>query len=299
MYLEVDEGFLEHPKTLRLCSLMSNPLAFGYLMHLWRWACRCCESGDLRGIGPYEIEEAARYHQHDGKLFAAMVSAGFVDVDNDGAPVQIHNWTSRTGAAIKRMKAEADRKKQYRAHKEGKCKRGCQWCKTVRGQSAGHPEDIPRTSSDESDTDQTSPDKTSPVQTRPDKTRQEDPEISDCPETAQPSLVPAEPAILSYPCDGKPGAWALTQTQLSQWAALYPSLDLLGESRKALSWIQALPARRKTAGGMARFLVGWFGRAQNRGGQSRSPPIGQRPLNIGHMPASTEHPTRTGRLEIP
>jgi hypothetical protein len=111
-----------------------------------------------------------------------------------------------------------------------------------------------------------------PVTPRSDQIRREElEEISVCPETAEPSAVPPEPALLTYPCDGKPGFWALTQSQVSEWSTLYPSLDVLGESRKALAWVQAAPARRKTAGGMARFLVGWLGRSQNSAPARASP----------------------------
>lgn len=81
-----------------------------------------------------------------------------------------------------------------------------------------------------------------------------------------PSAVPVpngEPAVLTFPCDGKPNAWLLTESQLSEWGSLFPTLDLLAECRSALAWVLADTTRRKTARGMAKFLVGWFGRAQN------------------------------------
>lgn len=119
MFMEIDEGFLEHPKTLQLCATMGNPLAFGYLLHFWRWACRSCKDGDLSGLSEYVIEEAAKYHQHDGKLFKAMAAKlggkpGFIDVDDSGAPVRIHNWEKRTGGAIARMDAKVKANKDRR-----------------------------------------------------------------------------------------------------------------------------------------------------------------------------------------
>lgn len=75
-----------------------------------------------------------------------------------------------------------------------------------------------------------------------------------------------EVPLLDFPCDGKQPRWLLTAEQVAEWSALFPSLDVLAECRSALAWVSAAPARRKTASGMKRFLVGWFGRAQNRGG---------------------------------
>lgn len=177
MYLEIDEGFPEHPKTLQLCASLESPTAFAYLINFWRWACRSCKDGDLRGMSVYAIEEAAKYHRHDGKLYQAMVAklggkAGFLDADENGVATGIHNWGKRTGAAIQRMEGEADRKRMYRAHKDGKCGHGCKWCETEGGQrkdgsglSAGRPQDIPTQSS--------------PVQSSQDKTREGDPPARD------------------------------------------------------------------------------------------------------------------------
>lgn len=79
-------------------------------------------------------------------------------------------------------------------------------------------------------------------------------------------LEPAEPAILIFPAVGKgPQGWALRQTQLAEWSRLFPGLDVLQCCREALAWVQADQKRRKTFGGMPRFIVGWLTRNQNRG----------------------------------
>ena len=120
MYLEIDEGFSEHPKTLKLCSIMADPLAGFYLFNLWKWACRSCQDGNLRGLGVYEIEEAARYNRHDGKLYSAMADSGFLDFDDDGNLTKIHNWMKRTGLAIKKMSDKAEENRKRRADAKAK-----------------------------------------------------------------------------------------------------------------------------------------------------------------------------------
>lgn len=57
----------------------------------------------------------------------------------------------------------------------------------------------------------------------------------------------------------------LTEAELAVLRDGFPDLDALAEARKARAWILANTHRRKTAGGMMQFLVGWLGRAQNRG----------------------------------
>lgn len=106
MYLEIDEGFPGHRKTLRLCSLLKNPEAGWYMIRLWTWACRSCPTGNLAGLTAYEIETAAQYRPLDGECYAAMVAAGFIDTDEQG-PIALHGWSERTGYAIKRMEKNA------------------------------------------------------------------------------------------------------------------------------------------------------------------------------------------------
>lgn len=114
-----------------------------------------------------------------------------------------------------------------------------------------------------------------------------------CGETGSPSSPPVpngEPAVLTFPCDGKPNAWLLTESQLAEWRSLFPTLDLLAECRSSLAWVLADSSRRKTARGMQKFLVGWFGRAQNgRRGHSTGgtangvtrPPVPMLPITDG------------------
>lgn len=93
--------------------------------------------------------------------------------------------------------------------------------------------------------------------------------LDSCVETGIPSPTPAS---LTFPCDGKPDSWGLLDEQLDQWQELYPSLDVAAECRSALAWVLAVPSRRKTHGGMTRFLVGWLARSQNSGSSKQAKP---------------------------
>lgn len=83
--------------------------------------------------------------------------------------------------------------------------------------------------------------------------------------TPPPPAAPPSPAALTFPTVGQGGArWDLREAKVTEWQALYPGLDILGESRRALAWIEASPERRKTSRGMERFLVAWLNRATDR-----------------------------------
>jgi hypothetical protein len=94
-----------------------------------------------------------------------------------------------------------------------------------------------------------------------DNTEQE--KTEDCPETV-PVIEAA--ALLTFPTDGSPREWGLTQARVDTFRAAFPSLDVLAECRKALAWIEANPAKRKTPNGMSGYLFRWLSRTQDRGG---------------------------------
>jgi len=109
--------------------------------------------------------------------------------------------------------------------------------------------------------------------------------------TEQPSLPIAPPQpIITYPCEGKAKEWDLTETQLAQWIAIYPSLGragILQECRMALGWITAATdgSRKKTASGMPRFLVAWLNKTvNNRKGLNNGNSNGHNNTNRGGYP---------------
>jgi len=306
VYLEIDEGFLTHPKTLRFCGRMQDPNAVAYLLRLWTWAARSCPTGELAGMEPYEIEIAVQYRLLDGKCYAAMAAAGFIDEEETGAPSRIHGWMERTGGAIKRMAEEAARKKLYRAHRDNECPEGCELCakgvpqnerRTGDRRTVDVPADSPRTNPGQSaDATQDKPTQTRPVQSRQDKTSPDKPSLSEkdsCAETAPPS----SPPVLVFPVDGGDGSWGVSEAMLAEHQAAFPALDVRGEYRRALAWVNAAPGNRKTAKGMPRFLFGWLSRAQNGGaGRQRAGP--SRGVQVGHVRVDAGHEYPEGEQQL-
>lgn len=84
-------------------------------------------------------------------------------------------------------------------------------------------------------------------------------------------------ALLTFPTVGPQGqTWDLAESQVRSWVELFPTVDVLAEARKALAWTIATPGKRKTPGGMPRFLVAWLSRATNEtkgGGVTRDGPL--------------------------
>lgn len=162
MYLEIDEGFSGHRKTVRLCGLMQNTEADTYPIRLWQWAVRSAPDGDLTGMEPYDLEIILRYRQLDGKLYAALVKAGFID-ELESGDKRIHNWEKRTGAAIDRMATKAQNLQQRRLHASNRCSPGL--CPTCAGTDPARSSDKPATSPVCTGDDPPRPVQSSPVQT--------------------------------------------------------------------------------------------------------------------------------------
>ena len=113
MNIDTDEDFPEHPKTVRFCALVGNPLGWGYLWKLWRWCAKFQKDGDISAYTPAEIELHVGWSAMDGRFFEAAVKAGFID--RDAAGTRVHNWMRRMGAGLIRMEIDRVRKSIARA----------------------------------------------------------------------------------------------------------------------------------------------------------------------------------------
>jgi len=79
----------------------------------------------------------------------------------------------------------------------------------------------------------------------------------------------AEPPVLKLELIPKDGHFQITQTMVDQWSKSYPAVDVMGELRKACQWCIDNPTKRKTKRGAKKFLGGWLGRCQDRGGSAK------------------------------
>lgn len=83
--------------------------------------------------------------------------------------------------------------------------------------------------------------------------------------SSEPPLASSEPSLMEFPTVGKVKSWSLTQRVVDTLTAAFPDVDVMGQCRKAKGWCETNSSKRKTPGGMERFLFGWMERNQNRG----------------------------------
>lgn len=79
------------------------------------------------------------------------------------------------------------------------------------------------------------------------------------------SSAPPDPAdvVMTFPVDGQHAHFHVLKNDVEKWQKFYPSLDVQSELLKMAAWLDANAERRKTKGGMPRFVVNWLNREQD------------------------------------
>lgn len=55
--------------------------------------------------------------------------------------------------------------------------------------------------------------------------------------------------------------------EVQLWEQSFPAVDIMSELGRMRAWADANPKKRKTPHGMKKFIIGWLGREQDKGGQ--------------------------------
>lgn len=76
---------------------------------------------------------------------------------------------------------------------------------------------------------------------------------------------PGDGVFLRFPVVGVAAGldYPILCSTVRAWASRFPDLDVPGELRRALAWLEANRRRRKTPSGVPSFVVNWLGRAQD------------------------------------
>ena len=61
-------------------------------------------------------------------------------------------------------------------------------------------------------------------------------------------------------------SWEPEENDVIAWQRAYKAVDVYQELAAMESWLDANPSRRKTKGGIKRFVNSWLARAQDKGG---------------------------------
>ena len=95
----------------------------------------------------------------------------------------------------------------------------------------------------------------------------------------------SSPVVISILLNDKT-EYQITEDDVAAWKDLYPAVDVMQELRKMKGWADANPTKRKTRGGIKRFINGWLAKEQDKyhgpqgGGQ-----FGPAQRTVGNGPA--------------
>lgn len=108
----------------------------------------------------------------------------------------------------------------------------------------------------------------------------------------------AEPAVIALPLNDK-SEYGITQRQIDEWAQLYPAVDVMQELRKMKGWLDSNPSRRKTKAGILRFITGWLGKEQDRGGSAPRAPRPKGAVQVENSSLNTDEYEQAVRGYVP
>ena len=83
---------------------------------------------------------------------------------------------------------------------------------------------------------------------------------------AEPQAADAPPVISLPLNDGT--FFDVSESDRTKWSQLYPNVDVLQQLRNMAGWCDANPTKRKTRGGIKRFIAAWLAREQDKGGKA-------------------------------
>lgn len=118
-WIQSHTALSDHPKTRKLARILgtSKPTTIGHLHCLWWWAFDYAADGSLDRFDAMDIAIAAEWDGEPDDLVSALVTAGFLDRDEDG--LTLHDWDQYGGKLHAKRAADADRKRAERRGDKG------------------------------------------------------------------------------------------------------------------------------------------------------------------------------------
>lgn len=108
------------------------------------------------------------------------------------------------------------------------------------------------------------------------------------PKSPPPSVAEEPVFIRIFANDGS--EYPVPVSFVEEMKKLYPAVDVEQQLREMRAWSIGNPSKRKTAKGMRKFMTGWLGRAQDKGG-SQPPHYNDKPKRLwdDHIPTQEEY----------
>jgi hypothetical protein len=295
-------GLRNHPKFRLLCHLLDEtaPHVWGYLEMMWEVG---YESGNPVLGDHLQVELACGWKGEPGKLAKALIDCkgaqyehGFIEpVEGKSGAFQIHDlWSNAPDYVKKRRERELERQKK--SNPLSAAPNGAERHTTApNGRPPARAPAPARNLGEESPKNPSCSEPARPASEPNESPNGKDQYHAPCQADMNPGsgrlqdrgghaqvpdqageLDPAgDPVVLIFPTVGGKGGkgpteWSLRQSKVAEYAQCFPGIDVMACCRRALQWCRDNEAKRKTLGGMPKFLFNWLSKEQDRGGGYRS-----------------------------
>lgn len=74
--------------------------------------------------------------------------------------------------------------------------------------------------------------------------------------------IPSSPVVITITLNDL-SEYPITEAHVKEWSELYPAVNIMQELRKMKGWATANPKKRKTKGGILRFINAWLAKEQD------------------------------------
>jgi len=104
------------------------------------------------------------------------------------------------------------------------------------------------------------------AQSRVDKSRLDESRLTEPGAQTADGSAPDDAVFITFPTNIKEAECPIFRSQVESWRATFPGVAVEQQIREARQWCIDNPTKRKTYGGMTRFIYNWLSRRQNAGG---------------------------------
>lgn len=279
-YLRLKDNFFDSDEIVLLESMQDGYIYSNILLKLYLRSLR--DNGRLmfNGAIPYSPQMIATITRHQVgtvekalKLFAEM---GLIEILDSGA-IYMLNIQNMIG----KSSTEADRRREYYNRIEAEKNNLLPDCEKSREKS--------REKFREKSREICAPEIEKEIEKEIEIEREIDTSARSRKNGSKPE-ADKTPVFITFPLNTGE-EYPITEGSISKWEQLYPAVDIRHELRKMRGWLDSNPTKRKTRGGIARFVNSWLSREQDRGGSAPQ----QRPT---YQPQKEENPFTRIRREM-
>ena len=264
-YLRLKDNFFDSDEIVLLESMQDGYIYSNILLKLYLRSLR--DNGRLmfNGAIPYSPQMIATITRHQVgtvekalKIFAEM---GLIEILDSGA-IYMLNIQNMIG----KSSTEADRRREYYNRIEAEKNNLLPDCEKSREKSR----EESREKSREKSCEICAPEIEIEIEKEIEIEREIDTSARSRKNGSKPK-ADKTPVFITFPLNTGE-EYPITEGSISKWEQLYPAVDIRQELRKMRGWLDSNPTKRKTRGGIARFVNSWLSREQDRGGSAPQQP---------------------------